>query len=68
MSVGRHYLDNAATTPVDPAVSAQMCACLGDDDVHINSAQAGSSLTIPSWSAGVSASPCPSASSWMLAP
>ena len=29
--VARHYLDNAATTPVDPAVIAQMRECLGED-------------------------------------
>jgi cysteine desulfurase len=34
--VGRHYLDNAATTPVDPVVSAQMCACLGAEGCFAN--------------------------------
>jgi cysteine desulfurase len=34
--VGRHYLDNAASTPVDPAVSAQMCACLGEEGWFAN--------------------------------
>lgn len=34
--VPRHYLDNAATTPVDPAVSALMCACLGEDGWFAN--------------------------------
>jgi cysteine desulfurase len=35
-TAGRHYLDNAATTPVDPAVIAQMCACLGADGCFAN--------------------------------
>ena len=35
-SAGRHYLDNAATTPVDPAVIAQMRACLGEDGWFAN--------------------------------
>ena len=33
---GLHYLDNAATTPVDPAVIAQMRACLGEDGWFAN--------------------------------
>jgi cysteine desulfurase len=36
--LGRHYLDNAATTPVDPAVMAQMCACLGAQGCFANPA------------------------------
>jgi cysteine desulfurase len=35
-SFGDHYLDNAATTPVDPAVIAQMCACLGAEGWFAN--------------------------------
>jgi cysteine desulfurase len=34
----RHYLDNAATTPVDPAVSALMSECLGADGCFANPA------------------------------
>ncbi len=34
--MARHYLDNAATTPVDPAVSAQMHACLGEEGWFAN--------------------------------
>ena len=33
---GRHYLDNAATTPVDPAVIAHMCAALGAEGCFAN--------------------------------
>ncbi len=37
MSVRRFvYLDNAATTPVDPRVIAEMTACLGPDGVFAN--------------------------------
>jgi cysteine desulfurase len=32
----RHYLDNAATTPVDPAVIARMRECLGEDGWYAN--------------------------------
>lgn len=35
-SVAGHYLDNAATTPVDPRVSAHMRACLGEDGWFAN--------------------------------
>jgi cysteine desulfurase len=35
-SPGCHYLDNAASTPVDPAVSAQMCACLAAEGWFAN--------------------------------
>jgi cysteine desulfurase len=34
--VTTHYLDNAASTPVDPAVSAQMQQCLGEDGWFAN--------------------------------
>ncbi len=34
--LARLYLDNAATTPVDPAVIAQMRECLGEDGVFAN--------------------------------
>jgi cysteine desulfurase len=30
------YLDNAATTPVDPLVAAAMCDCLGPQGAHAN--------------------------------
>jgi cysteine desulfurase len=35
-SIARHYLDNAATTPVDPAVIARMRECLGEDGWYAN--------------------------------
>ncbi|HWN06599.1 MAG TPA: cysteine desulfurase family protein [Steroidobacteraceae bacterium] len=34
------YLDHAATTPLDPRVTAAMCACLGDPSLQANPASA----------------------------
>jgi cysteine desulfurase len=36
VSVPRHYLDNAATTAVDPAVMQQMQECLGEEGWYAN--------------------------------